>query len=110
MRRLRAVLVAILLNGLVPAFGEAAEAVVHLAQTGHLAHSAADDGDLGDQGREHGCGSTDHRCVCCPNLAAAAAPAPVMVSREEHATDLVPAVASCPRARSLEPPFRPPIA
>lgn len=107
---MRALLVAILLNGLVPAFGEAAEAVVHLAKTGHLAHSAADEGDLGELGREHGCGSTEHRCLCCPNLPVAPAPAPVTVSRVEHATELIPDDAAPPRARSLEPPFRPPIA
>ena len=40
---MRLLLVLVLVHGLVPAFGEAAEAVVHYATTGHLAHSDADE-------------------------------------------------------------------
>ena len=107
---MRAVLVAILIHGLAPAIGETAEAVVHLAETGHLAHSHHDEQDLGDLGREHGCGTTDHRCVCCPSLAIAPAPEAATASRVECATELSPEDAEPPSARSLEPPFRPPIA
>jgi hypothetical protein len=32
---------------MVPAIGEVGEAVVHYATTGHLAHTDADEGDLG---------------------------------------------------------------
>jgi hypothetical protein len=107
---LRALLLAILINGLVPAFGEAAEAVVHYAKTGHVAHATADEHDLGDLGREHGCGSTEHRCDCCPNLAVVLAPAVTTVSRAERTTEMPPDDAAPPGARSLEPPLRPPIA
>jgi hypothetical protein len=43
-------------------------------------------------------------------MAAAPAPSPVTVSRLERAVELPLAAVSPPRARSLEPPFRPPIA
>ena len=52
---IRLLLVLVLIHGLMPAFGEAAEAVVHYATTGLLAHSEAGEGDLGDQGGAHGC-------------------------------------------------------
>lgn len=107
---MRALLVAILMNGLVPAFGEAAEAVVHYAKTGHVAHATADEHDLGDLGREHGCGSTEHRCDCCPNLAVAPTPAVTTVSRVERPTEMPPGDVAPPMARSPEPPLRPPIA
>src|SRR5512137_802090 len=71
---MRLLLVLVLIHGLVPAFGEVAEAVVHYATTGHLAHSDADEGDLGDQGDEHGCCPTSHRCACC-------APQPLVAPR-----------------------------
>jgi hypothetical protein len=61
----RPVLILLLIVGLTPALGEVAEAVVHYAVEGHLAHSAADEGDLGELGDEHGCGTTQHRCGCC---------------------------------------------
>jgi hypothetical protein len=106
---LRAVLVAILVNGLVPAFGEAVEAVVHYAETGHLAHGAGEE-DLGDLGREHGCGGAEHHCVCCPSLAVALPSGPSTGSRVDLATRVSPDDAGPPTARSLEPPYRPPIA
>lgn len=106
---MRALLVAILIQGLVPAVGEAAEAVLHYAATGHLAHTAEDSGDLGDLGDEHGCGTTEHHCACCPSLAAAPAPSGVTVPRVERPLEVSPGAASPPLARSLEPPFRPPI-
>ena len=52
---MRTALVILLIYGLVPALGEVAEAVTHYVTEGHLAHTAADEGDLGDQGHEHGC-------------------------------------------------------
>lgn len=62
-----------LLNGLVPALGEALEAVVHYVESGHIAHLTQGETDLGDLGQEHGCGPTSHHCGCCasqPVLAA----------------------------------------
>lgn len=58
-------LLLILVNGLVPALGEGVEMIVHLAVSGHLAHSESDQGDLGDLGDEHGCGPIAHHCGCC---------------------------------------------
>ncbi|HET7753792.1 MAG TPA: hypothetical protein VFK85_07760, partial [Anaeromyxobacteraceae bacterium] len=99
---MRALLVAMLINGLVPALGEAAEAVVHLAETGHLAHGIAGERDLGDLGAEHGCGGSEHRCVCCPNLPVAPAPAPATLARfEREPAKLSPSDQARPLARSL---------
>ena len=64
---MRVLLLLVLVHGLVPSFGEAVELVVHYAATGHVAHSEEDESDLGDLGREHGCGPTDHQCGCCPS-------------------------------------------
>jgi hypothetical protein len=47
---MRLLLVLTLLHGLAPGLGELAESVVHYVAEGHLAHSAADHGDLGCQG------------------------------------------------------------
>lgn len=58
----------IVVNGLVPALGEGVETVVHFSATGHFAHSAADEGDLGNLGEEHGCGPVIHFCSCCVSL------------------------------------------
>jgi len=107
---LRLALVLLLVHGMVPALGETAEAVVHFVETGHLAHTAADQGDLGDQGGEHGCSPTEHRCTCCAAQpvvlanAGRAVPAPVAVATGAGASAL-----PWP-SRALEPPFRPPIA
>jgi hypothetical protein len=70
---MRIALVIAIIYGLVPALGEVAEAVVHYAVEGHLAHSDADQGDLGNLGHdEHGCGTTQHHCTCCPSQDVAA--------------------------------------
>ena len=62
---MRLALVLALIHGLVPGLGELAEAGVHYVVKGHLAHSDADHGDLGDVGDEHGCGGAQHLCGCC---------------------------------------------
>jgi hypothetical protein len=83
---------------------------VHLAVEGHLAHAEADCGDLGDQGCEHGCGPTDHRCVCCASLSFVA-PASGFVLAVAPAASRPPAGGE--RLASLDapaPPLRPPIA
>jgi len=72
--RVRLLLALVLINGLVPGLGEVVESVVHYAAEGHLAHSEADHGDLGDQGDEHGCGTTEHRCLCCASQPLSAPP------------------------------------
>jgi hypothetical protein len=71
---MRWLLVLALVHGLVPGLGEVAEAVVHYAVEGHLAHSDADRGDLGELGHEHGCGTTEHHCACCASQAFVAHP------------------------------------
>jgi len=96
--------------GMVPGLGEFAETVVHLATSGHLPHTDADHGDLGDQGHEHGCGTTQHRCDCCASQSVAMAP------QLQVAGSSVPTPAQEPRCGVLAsiheptPPFRPPIA
>ncbi len=106
---MRFLLVMWLAVGLAPGLGEVAETAVHLATSGHLAHTDADRGDLGNQGDEHGCGTTQHHCGCCVSQ--------VVVSA--HAGALVVSLPVAP-GRSVTPvalvslheptaPFRPPI-
>jgi hypothetical protein len=107
---MKVLLVIALIHGLVPAFGELVEATVHYATTGHLAHSDADHGDLGDQGDEHGCSPTRHRCACCvaQPLAPAAAAAGVRILWRDASWS--PFAVERATGRVLDPPFRPPIA
>ena len=107
---MRLLLVLVLVHGLVPAFGEAAEAVAHYATTGHLAHSDADEGDLGDQGDEHGCSPTHHRCDCCAAQPVVATPARQVVRVAWIPSRLPPAAAGRVAPRAPDRPFRPPIA
>lgn len=65
----RLLLVLFLAGGLVPGLGEVVETVTHYVGEGHLVHSSAERGDLGDQGHEHGCGTTEHHCTCCASQA-----------------------------------------
>jgi hypothetical protein len=104
----RWLLVAILIHGLAPGIAEAGAAVVHYAETGHLAHSPGED-DRGDQGPEYSCGVVFHQCGCCAAMtvlphagADVGRPAPIV-------KDAAPFVAARVSSRSLEPPFRPPI-
>ena len=107
---MRLLLVLLLIHGLAPAFGEVAEAVVHYATTGHLAHSDADEGDLGDQGDEHGCSPTSHRCACCAQQPVVASPAGQVVRVAWIPSRVPPAQAGGVASRSPDRPFRPPIA
>jgi hypothetical protein len=106
---LRWLLVLVLLNGLAPGIAEAIEAAVHLAETGHVAHSVAGEDDLGDQGPEHACGATLHHCDCCtasPGTEAVRTELVTPVARPSGSPDVpVRGFAS----RVLEPPLRPPI-
>lgn len=109
-RFMRFLLVMWLAIGLAPGLGEVAETVVHLATSGHLPHTDADRGDLGDQGHEHGCGTTQHQCGCCASQSVAMAP------QLQVAGSSVPSPAREPQGGVLAsiheptPPFRPPIA
>ena len=107
---MRLALVLLLVHGLVPALGEVTEAVVHLVGQGHLAHSEADHGDLGDQGDEHGCGTTQHLCGCCASLVVVPAPRCEVVARTLLVTRHLAAPAALVPLHEPPPPFRPPIA
>lgn len=67
---MRLLLLIVLVNGLAPSLGEAVELVVHYASAGHFAHSEESESDLGNVGKEHGCGPTAHHCRCCASLQA----------------------------------------
>lgn len=107
---MRFLLVMWLAVGMTPGLGEIAETVVHLATSGHLAHSDADNGDLGNQGDEHGCGTTQHLCGCCASQVVSSS------SRPEVAVSPVPVAGKASVPTPLDslhepaPPFRPPIA
>jgi hypothetical protein len=105
----RWLLILMLVHGLVPGLAEAGEVVVHYARTGHAAHSPADRGDLGDQGPEHGCGTTQHHCACCATQwVVPTAEAVVVVAQRGHERPTAPAERSL-AARDAARPFRPPI-
>lgn len=106
---MRLALLIALIHGLLPGLGELAETAVHYAVEGHLAHSEADRGDLGELGDEHGCGGAQHLCECCvsqvfvqqPAFAGPGAPA----SREATALGGARLVS----LHDPAPPRRPPI-
>jgi hypothetical protein len=106
----RLLLIITLIHGLVPALGEVAEAAVHYAIEGHLAHSDADEGDLGDLGHEHGCGTTAHHCDCCASQFVAAAPASAFEVRPLLAPEPAAVPGTLVSLHEPTPPFRPPIA
>lgn len=105
----RLLLVLMLVHGLAPGLAELGEAVVHYARAGHLAHSDADQGDLGEQGHEHGCGTTQHRCACCASQPMAQPGAVVVASLEGAATRPFVARELTIAPREPDRPFRPPI-
>jgi hypothetical protein len=106
----KALLVIALIHGLVPAFGEIVEATVHYATTGHVPHTGADHGDLGDQGSEHGCSPTAHHCTCCGAQPFQAPPAQARGLLAWRTAEWAPSSVGRAPSRSLDPPFRPPIA
>jgi len=107
---MRVALLVLIVNGLVPGLGEVVESAVHFAVEGHLPHGDVECADLGDQGDEHGCGTTEHLCSCCVSLsflAPAAGFAPLVAQPRPHGHRAGDRVASLdPPA----PPLRPPIA
>ncbi|HSD22530.1 MAG TPA: hypothetical protein VLC54_20940 [Anaeromyxobacter sp.] len=106
---MRVLLVLMLMHGLAPGLAEIGEAVVHYARTGHVAHTAADDGDLGDQGAEHGCGTLHHHCTCCETQPVVPADHGVVASLDVPGSrPLAPRELSI-AARDPARPFRPPI-
>ncbi|AEI67189.1 hypothetical protein [Corallococcus macrosporus] len=106
---MRVLLMLVLVHGLVPSFGEAVELAVHYAATGHIAHAEAGESDLGDLGREHGCGPTQHHCGCCPSQVSTPVsplvtlwviriPTPKIAGTPQQAAEAIP-------ARLLRPPI-----
>ena len=106
---MRLLLVLVLVHGLAPGFLEVGEAVVHYARTGHVAHTADDHGDLGDQGPEHGCGTTQHHCTCCASQLFASSPDVAVASLEGGAARPAAPAERTLAARAPARPFRPPI-
>ena len=107
---MRMLLVILLMNGLVHAFAEGVETAVHYARAGHVAHGR-DDAEQGcDVGREHGCSTTEHRCLCCPGMPFVARARSSVSAPAESIVAVPPRAVGILAARSLEPPFRPPIA
>jgi len=106
---MRSLLVVWLAVGLAPGLGEAAETAIHLATSGHLAHSDADHGDLGHQGDEHGCGATQHHCGCCASQVVAPASAGGLSVSLAVATGLSVSPDALVSLHEPTPPFRPPI-
>ena len=107
---MRLLLIITLINGLVPALGEVAETAVHLAVEGHLAHTDADQGDLGDQGDEHGCGTTEHHCACCTSQAVAPVPGEGLLVVNRSAAQVPGKHERLASLNEPAPPYRPPIA
>lgn len=107
---MRFLLVLWLAVGMVPGLGEVAETVVYLAMADHLAHSDADNGDLGEQGSEHGCGTTLHRCACCASQVVTAAVRVDVFGMTSGCCDQPVSNASLASLHEPTPPCRPPIA
>jgi len=77
---------------------------------GHLAHTVADQGDLGDLGHEHGCGTTEHHCSCCTSQELMPGPGSVASVRPLLAPEPADAPGALVSLHEPTPPFRPPIA
>jgi hypothetical protein len=105
----RVFLVLMLIHGLSPGLAEVGEAVVHYARTGHVAHTAADHGDLGDQGPEHGCGATEHHCTCCSAQVVVPSAGVVVASLDGGTAKSIAPSHLTLAVREPSRPFRPPI-
>ena len=106
---LRLALMLVLVHGLVPSFGEAIELAVHYAATGHVAHAEVGESDLGDLGKEHGCGPTAHHCGCCPSQFVTPVSPPAIAWLLQEAPQEIAGqeqrAAEAVRARLLRPPI-----
>ena len=107
---MRLLLVTWLAVGLAPGLGEVAESAIHLATSGHLAHSDAGHGDLDDLGDEHGCGATQHVCGCCASQSLAPTPRAGTPAPAGSARASAPLCEALSSLHEPAPPFRPPIA
>jgi len=103
---LRLLLVLALINGLMPAFGEAVELIADYAASGHVAHRGTDP----DPGEEHGCGPTEHHCRCCASQSLLPTVMPGLVLLDVQESPRTPfvheTVAERPGVRLLRPPIR----
>jgi len=89
---------------MVPGLGEVAETAAVLAMSGQLAHS---DGDQGDQGNEHGCGTTQHLCGCCTSQVVAAASPAVGLRVTARCGDQPTSTGILASLHEPTPPYRP---
>lgn len=105
----RILLVLMLVNGLVPALAEVGETIVHYVRTGHVAHTQADEGDLGDQGPEHGCGTTEHHCTCCATQVVVPSADVAVASLDSRTEKAIAPPELTLAVREPARPFRPPI-
>jgi hypothetical protein len=106
----RLLLIVLLLNGLVPAIGDAAIEAVHLAWAGVGAHPVPDCAGECDGDCDRGCRSTQEHCICCPGLTFVALPPTGESVPAWRVLDVPVAATVSPATRSLEPPYRLPIA
>lgn len=106
---MRVFVLLLLVRGIVPGLPELGEAVVHYVRAGHIAHTSADKGDLGDQGAEHGCGTTLHTCTCCPTQSMAQPGNVVVGALRSGFSAPVPAGEVTIGLGEPARPFRPPI-
>ena len=107
---MRLALVLALIHALVPGLGEIAETAVHYVVEGHLAHSDADQGDLGDVGHEHGCGGAQHLCGCCASQVFVAQPVSSSLGALASSEPTPVAGRQLVSLHAPAPPRRPPIA
>lgn len=106
---LRLLLILALVSGLVPAFAETVELVVHYAQTGHVAHAVAGEQDLHQPGAEHGCGPTAHHCGCHASQPVLPGTSARLLSFVEPVLKSLPASEALHAGGVRDAPFRPPI-
>lgn len=107
---MRYALVLALVLGMAPGLGELAESVAHLIVAGHVAHTDAGHGDFDDQGSEHGCGTTQHRCGCCASQAVTVEPRAPDSMAVPEAGDRAALDVTVASLHDPAPPQRPPIA
>jgi hypothetical protein len=107
---MRAVLTLLLINGLVPAFGEVVEAAVHYTVEGYLASGEAGPGDPCDEGDENGCGTTEHHCLCCASQPLVASPVRNLLPSGPAPMSPATVVERWASLDAPAPPLRPPIA
>jgi hypothetical protein len=105
----RVLLILLIVNGLVPSLGETVAAIA-LARAEHVEHGRDGAGAPCDDSRERGCTTTEHHCACCAGMPVLPRPGLAAALTLASAGEAPAALAEGPSTRSLEPPYRPPIA